>query len=606
MSVKEGKRAGSMCGIAGIFSTSLEIASLDVIAGSMAGLLRHRGPDSDGVWGSECGRIAFAHQRLSILDVSDLGRQPMLSPDGRFCVVVNGEIYNYAALKRELKSLGRNFTSTSDSEVVLAAIERWGFAEALQRFVGMFAIACWDSHDRTLFAARDRIGEKPFYFTISEKLFAFGSELRCFSKIPGFYPTLDTRSIELFHRLGYIPTPRSIYSEVHKLEPGTYIKINSKGGVLCSEHFKYWELLDSLKLERRISNDLLSRADATEALEALLSDIVRQQMSADVSLGAFLSGGIDSSLIAALMQAESKARVKTFSVGFEDEKFNEAGHASNIAKYLGTDHSELILTGDDARDVIPSLPQIYDEPFADSSQIPTVMLSRLASEQVKVALAGDGGDEVFGGYVRYGVSSLWKTISNIPRPVRSAVSKLFSRLTDADLEKILLYLMPAIPKRYRLLNLNSKIKVVGDAFFAQSPTAFYEEIMQLWDAPILLSKDAERVSSFGRHRQTIEAIPDFLEQMLYADTVTYLPDDLLVKVDRAAMSTSLETRLPYLDHRLIDFMWSQPSEFRISNGQTKVLLRDVLYRHVPRELVDRPKMGFGVPLADWLPWKQAR
>jgi asparagine synthase (glutamine-hydrolysing) len=560
--------------------------------------LEHRGPDDRGFWTSKSAPVVLGHRRLSILDLSAAGHQPMISPCGRYALVLNGEIYNFKQLRKELEGAGCPFRGQSDTEVVLFAVERWGIQGALERFVGMFALAIWDELERRLFLARDRLGEKPLYYGWVNGSFVFASELKALRAIPDWVPELDVDAIGLQMRYSYIAAPHCIYRGISKLEAGSFLEVSVNERASSSKPTPYWNL-DKLVLSERSSP--VSRIEVGEDLEALLSDVIGHQMVADVPLGAFLSGGIDSSLVTALMQKQSRSPVKTFSIGFNESEYNEAHHAAAVAKHLGTDHTELYVSAQQARDVIPLLPDIYDEPFSDSSQIPTYLVSQIAREHVTVALSGDGGDEIFGGYNRYLIgNSAWERLRRVPPPLRQFLCAAIEVTNPRAVDYVNAIFRPVLPKRYRYQNLGQKIKKLASSWHHSDANSVYAPMIELWNEPDRLIFGANSLDFLGSHRSTFNALGDFTEQMMFADTATYLPDDILTKVDRASMAVSLETRVPFLDHRVVEFMWRQPVDLKIRGGETKCLLRDILYRHVPREIIERPKMGFGVPIDHWL------
>lgn len=588
-----------MCGIAGVSDPLGTMGdSLGEIASNMASSLRHRGPDDAGVWVER--PIALAHRRLSIIDLSELGHQPMESADGRYITVFNGEIYNFEALRHELIETGEQFRSRSDTEVLLVAVSRWGLERALQRANGMFALALYDKKTRTLFLARDRIGQKPLYYGMAGSCFAFASELKALKAIPGFCPEVDRASLcaYLFH--GYVPAPQCIYEGFWKLPPGAFVAIpigDPASLRSLSKPRPYWSL-NATALKGQAGPLDISAAEAEEQLDTLLRDAVRHCMVSDVPLGAFLSGGIDSSTVVSLMQAESSNPVRTFTIGFEEKGYNEAVHAAAVARQIGTDHTELYIDDTQARKVVPDLADIYDEPFSDSSQIPTLLVSRLARASVSVSLSGDGGDELFGGYNRYvwgqNVDRWRKMAPYFVRAmaawaIKSVPLKLWDGLWDG----------PHLPRRLRMPQAGDKLYKLAAILDAPNRAEIYRRIVSVWE-------NAEAVVSTGSLAETLLNTPerwpplDFSKQMMLLDAMTYLPDDILVKVDRASMSAGLEARLPLLDHRVVEFAWRLPCRFRLRGTQGKWLLRRVLARYVPPTLTDRPKMGFGVPIDSWL------
>jgi asparagine synthase (glutamine-hydrolysing) len=532
----------------------------------MTGALRHRGPDDEGQWVDANAGIALGHRRLAVLELSAAGHQPMDSPAGRYVLVFNGEIYNHADLRRQLRSVA--WRGQSDTETLLAAVDEWGLRRALQASVGMFALALWDRHTQSLALARDRLGEKPLYFGSQGPTLVFASELKALREHPEFQARIDVEAVAEYAERGYVRAPRSIYQGIQKLEPGTiaHVRDNAGRSVIIE---RYWDL-ESVVLAREARPFDGGAEDAVDELEARLGRAVKCQQLSDVPLGAFLSGGVDSSSVVALMQAQATAPAKTFSIGFAEAPFNEALHAREVARHLGTDHTELVVTAREALETIPRLPEVYDEPFADPSQIPTILVAALARRQVTVALSGDGGDELFCGYERYPrVHAAWRRLSVVPLFAR----RLLSRVTPS----------PRLRGGIRAASLDD----------------FYAFTNLQWKAHPGLVKNRGAAPSAASSCAPAE-IKDARERMMYADTREYLPDDILVKVDRAAMAASLETRVPFLDHRLVEFAWTLPIDIKARDGVGKWPLKHVLYRHVPAELVDRPKQGFGIPLEHWL------
>ncbi len=586
-----------MCGIVGIFRPGGGESEWPVTIRAMAESLRHRGPDDDGEWLDLEAGIALGHCRLSIVELSSLGRQPMRSPSGRYVMVYNGEIYNYLDLRAELEdhSDSPGFRGASDTEVVLAAFDRWGVRGSLVRFVGMFAIAVWDRQEHRLTLARDRLGEKPLYYGWMNGSFLFGSELKALRRHPDWSGDLDRDVLANFLRYGYVPGPASIYRGIHKLPPGTSLRIAaaSTPGDL-NEPEEYWSLA-AVAEAGQFDPFCGSDADAAAQLEDLLRGAVRHQMIADVPLGAFLSGGVDSSTIVALMQSESTSPVRTFSVGFREDDFNEAPHARAVADHLGTDHTELIMTARDALGVIPELPTIWDEPYADSSQIPTLLLSRMTRGHVTVALTGDGGDELFAGYDRYfQMLDAIRKIGRIPRWMQHVLSRS---------PRALIGVFEGVFNRLGAGRLEALFRA-GGFFVDHLPfelTGMYRDgSLSQWQRPGALVPGAEELPTVLTNRSRQAVVSGAVPRMTTIDLVSYLPDDILVKVDRAGMAASLETRMPLLDHRVVEFSQRLPISLKIRGSEGKWILRQVLDKHVPKELVDRPKMGFGVPLADWL------
>lgn len=592
-----------MCGIAGFWGYGgLKTDAVQDVALRMADTIRHRGPDDCGVWREDSAQLALVHRRLSIVDLSPAGHQPMASASDRYMIVFNGEIYNHLALRTELQNEGMapNWRGHSDTESLLAAFEAWGIEKTLQRVIGMFALALWDRRERMLSLARDRLGEKPLYYGWQSGTLLFGSELKALKAHPAFKSEIDRDALALMMRHNYIPAPYSIYQGIKKLPPGTYIQLDATS---CQEQVTpraYWSLGDVVQsgLANPFAGDDVA---AVNALDSVLRAAVNLQMVADVPLGAFLSGGIDSSTVVALMQAQSSRPVKTFSIGFSEEGYNEAEHAKAVARHLGTDHTELYVTSEQAMAVIPQLPTLYDEPFSDSSQIPTFLVSQMAKQHVTVSLSGDAGDELFGGYNRYVLSqALWNKISYLPAPARKGVARIINAIGPTAWNRMLEPLQGLMPNSLRQANIGDKLHKGAEVLSAGNNAELYRFMISHWTDPsqlILGGKEPPTVVS----NSTLQPKTDtFVHQMMALDTLSYLPDDILCKVDRAAMGVSLETRIPFLDHRVVEFAWRLPLSLKLRNGQGKWLLRQVLYNYVPKELIDRPKMGFAVPIGSWL------
>jgi asparagine synthase (glutamine-hydrolysing) len=590
-----------MCGIAG-FVGGKWVSRTDIatIARKMGRSIAHRGPDHSDIWIGEAAEVALVHDRLSILDLSPAGNQPMTSPSGRYVIVYNGEIYNHQAIRDELAEINADpkWRGHSDTESLLAAIDAWGVRGALDRSTGMFAFALWDKAERNLTLARDRLGEKPLYYGRQDANgpFVFGSELKALAAHPQFRPDVDRHALTLLLRYNYIPAPFSIYRGISKLPPGTFLTLRSAEPSIE----EYWS--GAQVAEAGIANPLgLGEDDAINELERRLEAAIGRQMIADVPLGAFLSGGVDSSVVVALMQKLSSKPVKTFTIGFHESGFNEAEHAKAVARHLGTEHTELYVTPAEARSVIPRLPHMYDEPFADSSQIPTHLVSALARKDVKVALSGDGGDELFGGYNRYVLTSeLWGKISAVPKPLRLAAARAMTAVSPAAWTKFGDTAAGMLPRIARMQRLGDKVHKGAPLLRSQSVAELYSGMLTLW-------RDPESVVVGGTEppSQATGAAPEIkglsgIERMMALDMTGYLPGDILVKVDRAAMAVSLETRVPYLDHHLVEFAWRLPFGLKIRGAESKWILRQLLYRHVPRDLIERPKMGFGVPVGEWM------
>ncbi len=586
-----------MCGIAGALGSGR--GGADALH-AMIGCVRHRGPDGSGVWHDEALGVGLAHSRLSILDLSEAGSQPMQSASGRFVLVFNGEIYNHPDLRVELARSGDApaWRGHSDTETLLAGFEAWGVCETLRRTVGMFAIGLWDRSTHTLTLARDRLGEKPLYYGWLNNEFLFGSELSSLRANPGFCAEINRDAIALLMRHNYIPAPHSIFRGVHKLTPGTTLTVVR--GASPAEPSAFWDA-------RSVIEDAIAHPyrgtpeEAVDELDSLLSCAVRGQMLSDVPLGAFLSGGVDSSTVVALMQRQSAQPVRTFTVGFAEAGYNEATHAKAVALHLGTDHTELYVTPEDALNVIPQLPSLYSEPFADSSQVPTYLVSALTRRHVTVSLSGDGGDELFAGYNRYVIAeALWGKLSRAPRAVRRGVGKALRTVSTSTWNRVLGPMRGLLPASLMHANLGDKMVKGAGVLAAADPAELYRLLVSHWDDPTsLVLQSREPLTQLTDADRRVKT-DSFVHAMMALDLLTYLPDDILVKVDRAAMGASLETRVPLLDHRVVEFAWRLPLSYKLRDGVSKWPLREVLYRCVPRDLIERPKMGFGVPIGSWL------
>jgi len=588
-----------MCGFAGVFRPSGTDSGFARELTAMVRALVHRGPDSEGVWRDERGTIGLTHRRLAIQDVSPLGHQPMHSRSERYVVAYNGEIYNFLELRAELTSRDEYFRGDSDTEVMLAAFETWGIEESLKRFVGMFAFALWDKIERRLYLARDRMGEKPLYYGWQGGSFVFGSELKALRRCRDWKDEIDRNAVPLFLRFNYIPTPFSIYKDVYKLSPGTLLILSDRGGRTDQQERTYWSAAQIF--EEGARSPLNTAPDEiAERLEDLLGESIRQQMISDVPLGAFLSGGVDSSTVVALMQSISTTPTKTFTIGFETPGYDEAKLAKKVSRHLGTDHTELYVSPRQAMDVIPALGAMYDEPFADSSQIPTFLVSKLARRQVTVSLSGDGGDELFCGYNRYfDICSQWHRQQRIPHNIRRVAAMLGMLVPERVADSALLPLIKLFPTKKRA-HLGRRFHNRIGGWLKDDIRGYYRHQLSLWRNPadLVLGAD-ESQAPFGNESPSV-APDDPLLQMMYIDGRTYLPDDILVKVDRAAMAVSLETRIPFLDHRIVEFASRIPTDVHQKDRRGKWPLREILYRHVPRDLIDRPKAGFAIPIAHWL------
>jgi asparagine synthase (glutamine-hydrolysing) len=579
-----------MCGIAGLWRFGGdEEARLRANVRAMTDAIAYRGPDDQGAWIDAPAGIALGHRRLSIIDLTPSGHQPMTSANGRIVITYNGELYNAAEMAAELRT---NFRGTSDTEVLVEAIAAFGIDGALQRANGLFAFAAYDRETRTLHLVRDRLGIKPLYWTRQGRTFAFASELKGLRALDGLAFALDPEAVASYLRHACVPAPRSIYRDVRKLMPGERIAVSEAG---TTSHC-YWDIAavacaGQARLDRR------PEAEIVEELDALLGDAVSRQMVSDMPLGAFLSGGIDSSTVAALMRKAGKGPVRTFSIGFREQAFNEADHARAVAEHLGTEHRELILSDADAQAIIPRLPQIYDEPFADPSQLPTFLVSQLARQHVTVALSGDGGDENFGGYVRHrAIARLWRGMRAVPGPARSLARHALGALSPALLDA----LVAPLPARLRPRHFGEKIGKATTVLSADSPLAMYRSLVSQWPDPRSLMPGVTEPPGWTEQGAAAARRLDTVAATRLLDMMGYLPDDILTKVDRAAMAVALEVRVPLLDHRVVEFAWRLPSERLFGDGGGKRPLRLVLARYVPPRLTDRPKAGFGVPIGEWL------
>ena len=582
-----------MCGIAGFVDHSPAAGQYNMaaVATRMAGTLVSRGPDDSGEWVERENGIGLAHRRLSIIDLSTSGHQPMLSSDGRYVLVYNGELYNFQELRVELEARGQPFRGHSDSEVLLEACVAWGVERAVERCLGMFAFGVWDRHQRKLTLGRDRLGIKPLYWAHFGQVFLFGSELKALRAHPGFEARIDPDAVAAFMRFSYIPAPHSVYKKVYKLEPGCLLSVQARQAPQIQ---RYW---DMRQVARDGAADPLDISDeeALDQFEEVLGDAVQRRMVADVPLGAFLSGGIDSSAIVALMQKHSKRPVQTFTIGFQEADQDESGYAQQVARHLGTEHTQLIVEPRNIFALLPRLPEWYDEPFADISQLPTYLVSHLAQQEVRVALSGDGGDELLCGYTRYfQVARRWRRVSSVPHPLRHAVSGAVGACLPL-LEKTLATLSR------QTLKLTKKARKIAHTWYLDTADAHNLKSVSRWDEPVSLVIGAKNEPHGILWDETVaHELPDLITRMQLFDTLTFLPDDVLTKVDRASMAVSLEVRVPLLDHRLVEFTWSLPRHMHVRNGHSKWLLRQLLYQYVPRELVERPKTGFSLPLDGWL------
>ncbi|MBN2753126.1 MAG: asparagine synthase (glutamine-hydrolyzing) [Rhodospirillaceae bacterium] len=581
-----------MCGLTGFLDLDARHSTEDLRARvwAMTETIRHRGPDGGDVWVDAAAGIALGHRRLAIVDLSEAGHQPMASSCGRFVVAYNGEAYNADDLRPELEAAGRRFRGHSDTEVIVEGCAVWGIRATIERLVGMFAIAIWDRRDRRLTLVRDRLGIKPLYWARFGAVFAFGSELKTLRALPDWTPEIDRGAVAAYMRHTYVPAPWTIYRGVSKLEAGKILTIEADG---TTQQDTFWSVEGAVRAAAA-DKGVMSDAEAEDALHDVLFDAVQRRMVADVPLGAFLSGGIDSSTVAALMQAASDRPVKTFSIGFKEVGYNEAEHAKAVAKHIGTDHTELYAEPEHALNLIPRLADMYDEPFADSSQIPTYLVSEMTRRHVTVALSGDGGDELFAGYNRYlWADRFYRLSGRVPGVVRRLGAGVLSAVPESCLGLGLRLKgdarSPALMKD-RLLKI-ARILPEND------PDGIYRKLLTHWDGVV---KDAVEPKGVIWDSRLKTYLPDFMERMQAMDMLTYLPDDILTKVDRASMAVALEVRVPIIDHRVVELSWKLRRDQKLKNGQGKNVLRNILYRYVPRDLVERPKTGFSMPVAEWL------
>ncbi|HEV8015870.1 MAG TPA: asparagine synthase (glutamine-hydrolyzing) [Stellaceae bacterium] len=583
-----------MCGIAGLWDQRARLSpeALNHTAARMTDIMRHRGPDAGDIWSDPQAGLALGHRRLSIIDLTPAGAQPMVSSCGRFVITFNGEAYNFAELRPELEALGRRFRGHSDTEVIVEGAAVWGVEATVKRLIGMFAVALWDRRDRVLYLVRDRLGIKPLYWAQFGDQLLFGSELKALREHPGWAPALDRDALAAFLRLMYVPGPKTIYQGVNKLPPGTILVARSG---TAPELHPFWTLEDIAR-DGQAARFVGSEDEAVEALDALLGDAVKRRMIADVPLGAFLSGGIDSSVVVALMQAHNTSKVRSFSIGFHEPQYNEAEHAKAVAAHLGTDHTELYVSPDRALTVIPLLADMYDEPFSDASQIPTFLVSEMTRKHVTVALSGDGGDEVFGGYNKYfQLQQLFGTLGKLPDGTGALLAGAI-RAVPRGAWNALAHL---VPERRRPPQLDDKMAKLAGVLEGGHDN-FYRLVISHWPDAETLVPGAAAPRFIADDPRVASLVADPVERMQYLDSITYLPDDILTKVDRASMAVSLEARVPLIDHRVVAFSWQLKPQWKARPGRSKYLLRRVLDRYVPRSLIERPKMGFAVPIDSWL------
>lgn len=584
-----------MCGFVGFIGKpgALGGDEMQRLAARMADRLESRGPDDAGTWVSPSAGIAIGHRRLAVIDLSAAGRQPMVSASGHSVIAYNGEVYNFAEIRRELETQKRRFRSNSDTEVLLEACEAWGVARAVSKFIGMFAFAFWNDHARRLTLVRDRLGIKPLYWGRSGGVLFFGSQPKGFFDHPAWQPAIDRNALAAYLRHAYVPAPHSIFKDIEKLEPGSMVEIDADG---TETRRRYWNLR-SIARDAVHDRATLDDKAAIETLDSLLRDAVKRRMIADVPLGVFLSGGIDSSTVLALMQAQSDRPVRSFTIGFSEADYDEAPHAKRVAAHLGTDHTELYVSPDRAIAVLPRLASWFDEPFADSSQVPTYLVSEMTRRQATVVLSGDGGDELFAGYNRYTwANTLWRFMRPLPRTSRAMLAAALRAIAPTAWD----WLFRAIPQSTRPPRAGDKVHKLAAILSVVDQEALYRRLVSQWQEPEGVVRDGQEPRGLLWDPTVRRDFSDFTDRMQFLDALTYLPDDILAKVDRASMAVGLEARVPLLDHRVVEFAWRLPLDMKVRNGEGKWLLRQVLSVYVPSRLTDRPKMGFGVPIDHWL------
>lgn len=592
-----------MCGIAGFLHTSFPPDQWDNTLSKMAQTMIHRGPDDHGMWFDAEVGVGLAHRRLSIIDLSKEGHQPMVSYSGRYIIIYNGEIYNFQLLRKSLQKERIKWRGHSDTEVIIAAIETWGIEVSVKRFIGMFAFALWDRKKRILYLCRDRIGIKPLYYARIRNGVVFGSELKALKAHQEFDPAINRNALTLYLRYNYIPAPHCIYQNTWKLQPGHILKIHVDNLHETRELPKpvpYWSARNVVESGQRKPIRLTAN-EAIERLEEMLRDAIRMRMIADVPLGCFISGGIDSSTVTALMQSQSNRPIKTFTIGFKDIRYNEAQNAKAVARHLGTDHTEMYLSTDDAIDAIPYLPSLYDEPFSDSSQIPTFLLSKLTRQHVTVCLSGDGGDELFGGYNRhFWGQDIWQKIGRMPKSLKNIASKTLKSVSPRIWDSIFKKAGLILPERLNLRMPGDKVHKFSEIIGAENFKDMYLRLVSHWENPEKIVFNSTEPLSVVTNKCYYPNFLDNTQLIMYLDLVTYLPDDILTKIDRASMGVSLEARVPLLDHRVVEFALKLPIFMKVRNSQGKWILRQILYKYIPKELIERPKMGFGIPIVSWL------
>jgi len=601
-----------MCGIVGFTNLEQRIKKdyFKNLITEMANTLISRGPDDMGVWINDNNTFALGFRRLSIIDLSPTGNQPMMSKDGRYVIVFNGEVYNYRNLKNELTKAGHGFIGSSDTEVMLAAITEWGVVESAKRFNGMFAYAVWDQEKRRLSLIRDRIGIKPLYYSKQGSVLLFGSSIKPLELYPFINFTIDQDALSLYLKYGYIPAPYSIYKEIKKVMPGTILNIDIEKPGKDIEAITYWSTKNVV--ESGLKYPFVgTQEDAILELERILKRSIKDRMAADVPLGAFLSGGIDSSLVTALMQSQSNKQVKTFTIGFNIPGYNEAEFAKQVSEHLKTDHTELYINPDEVLDVIPLIPSMYDEPFADSSQIPTYLVAKMAKKKVTVCLSGDGGDELFGGYNRYyWLPKIWNKLKYVPNILRKTSNNFFTSLNDLDWSKMYKMFGADINSSRSYEKFKYRLNMLATSFRYNNPYEMYDTFGSICMNPDSITKATGFPKTIINSKETWPEFNDIIQWAMYIDLNRYLPDDGLTKLDRAGMAVSLESRVPLLDdHRVVEFAWTLPVSMKLNGKTNKWILRQVLYKHIPKTLMDRPKMGFMMPLAQWLrgplvPWAE--